>query len=334
MPDDCLEVFRLHPARIAQVYLVVETDPRDDSIAVQKAEDVLRVRTARVSDVETKVLISNKTRKLRDRCGLIVVGAFVHDLRTSSFRETDEAQISVFDCGREFGLLVDDERADVLECLGATKSGWRMRDTQDNELLSDIPVPSNASDRVPRPGPCDRLGRAARAVPGARLRRARRDLSFGPRRPARTRGDGLAFASGVYLYTACCVVANEFYASGMAVVAGQVGHAVDRGWVALRLAHFVAASALSLLVGVERPGPGGKAGRRGRVALRAVGCAALAALMLRGIAEHYRYYGPLPRLQQVTICLCALCLVGEALERVGSRLDGEASRAAPEGEAG
>ena len=269
MPDDCLEVFRLHPARIAQVYLVVETDPRDDSIAVQKAEDVLRVRTARVSDVEAKVLISNKTRKLRDRCGLIVVGAFVHDLRTSSFRETDEAQISVFDCGREFGLLVDDERADVLECLGATKSGWRMRDTQDNELLSDIPVPSNASDRVPRPGPCDRLGRAARAVPGARLRRARRDLSFGPRRPARTRGDGLAFASGVYLYTACCVVANEFYAPGMAVVAGQKGHAVDRAWVALRLAHFVAASALSLLV----------------------------ALMLRGIAERYRYYGLLPRLQ-------------------------------------
>ena len=355
---------------------MVETDPRDDSIAVQKAEDVLRVRTARVSDVETKVLISNKTRKLRDRCGLIVVGAFVHDLRASSFRETDEAQISVFDCGREFGLLVDDERADVLECLGATKSGWRMRDTQDNELLSDIPVPSNASDRVPRPGPCDRLGRAARvrpdaprppkpgphrqvgrrrlppesrtgtaprgrggrpadrrarAVPGARLRRARRDLSFGPRRPARTRGDGLAFASGVYLYTACCVVANEFYASGMAVVAGQVGHAVDRGWVALRLAHFVAASALSLLVGVERPGPGGEAGR---VALRAAGCAALAALMLRGIAEHYRYYDPLPRLQQVTICLCVLCLVGEALERVGAKLDGEASRAAPEGDAG
>ena len=126
------------------------------------------------------------------------------------------------------------------------------------------------------------------------------------------------------------MVANEFYAPGMAVVAGQVGHAVDRGWVALRLAHFVAASALSLLVGVERPGPGGEAGRRGRVALRAVGCAALVALMLRGIAEHYRYYGFLPRLQQVTICLCVLCLVGAALERVGSRLDGP-SGAAPEG---
>ena len=129
------------------------------------------------------------------------------------------------------------------------------------------------------------------------------------------------------------MVANEFYAPGMAVVAGQMGHAVDRAWVALRLAHFVAASALSLLVGVERPGSGWEAGR-GRVALRAVGCAALATLMLRGIAEHYRYYDPLPRLQQVTICLCALCLVGEALERVGAKLDGEASRAAPEGEAG
>ena len=373
---------------------MVETDPRDDSIAVQKAEDVLRVRTARVSDVEAKVLISNKTRKLRDRCGLIVVGAFVHDLRTSSFRETDEAQISVFDCGREFGLLVDDERADVLECLGATKSGWRMRDTQDNELLSDIPVPSNASDRVPRPGPCDRLGRAARArpdaprppkpgphrqagrrrlppesrtgtaprgrggrparahgagpgppgahggrpadrraraVPGARLRRARRDLSFGPQRPARTRGDGLAFASGVYLYTACCVVANEFYASGMAKMAEQEGHAVDRAWVALRLAHFVAASVLSLLVGLERPGPGGEAGR-GRMALRAAGCAALVALMLRGIAEHYSYYSFLPRLQTAAIYLCALCPVGAALERAGSGL--EASRAAQEGDVG
>ena len=158
-----------------------------------------------------------------------------------------------------------------------------------------------------------------------------------PSRYGRAAGDvatlGLAFVSGAYLYTACCVVANEFYAPGMAKLAGQMGHAVDRGWVALRLAHFVAASALSLLVGVERPGSGGEAGWRGRVALRAAGCAALAALMLRGIAEHYRYYDPLPRLQQVTICLCALCLVGEALERAGSRLDGPAG-AAPEGEDG
>ena len=129
------------------------------------------------------------------------------------------------------------------------------------------------------------------------------------------------------------MVANEFYAPGMAEVTGQVGHAVDRGWVALRLAHFVAASALSLLVALERPGSGWEAGR-GRVALRAVGCAALVALMLRGIAEHYRYYGFLPRLQQVTICLCVLCLVGAVLERAGSRLDGEAFRAAPEGDAG
>ena len=158
-----------------------------------------------------------------------------------------------------------------------------------------------------------------------------------PARYGRAAGDvatlGLAFLSGVYLYTACCVVANEFYAPGMAVVAGQVGHAVDRGWVALRLAHFVAASALSLLVGVERPGSGGEAGRRGRVALRAAGCAALATLMLRGIAEHYSYYSFLPRLQTVTIYLCALCLVGAALERVGSRLDGPAG-AAPEWEDG
>ena len=158
-----------------------------------------------------------------------------------------------------------------------------------------------------------------------------------PARYGRAAGDvatlGLAFLSGVYLYTACCVVANEFYAPGMAVVAGQMGHAVDRGWVALRLAHFVAASAVSMLVALERPGPGGEAGR-GRVVLRAAGYAALVALMLRGIAEHYRYYGFLPRLQQVTICLCVLCLVGAVLERVGSRLDGEAFRAAPEGDAG
>ncbi len=54
--------------------------------------------------------------------------------------------------------------------------------------------------------------------------------------------------------------------------------------------------------------------------------------MLRGMAEHYSYYGFLPRLQQVTICLCALCLVGAALERAGSGL--EASRAAQEGDVG
>ena len=156
-----------------------------------------------------------------------------------------------------------------------------------------------------------------------------------PARYGRAAGDvatlGLTFASGVYLYTACCVVANEFYAPGMAVVAGQVGHAVDRGWVALRLVHFVAASALSLLVALERPAPGGAG--RGRVALRAAGCAALVALMLRGIAEHYSYYSFLPRLQTATIYLCALCLVGAALERVGSRLDGPAG-AAPEWEDG
>ena len=106
---------------------------------------------------------------------------------------------------------------------------------------------------------------------------------------------------------------------------------MDRAWVALRLAHFVAASVLSLLVCLERPGPGGEAGR-GRMALRAAGCAALVALMLRGIAEHYSYYSFLPRLQTVTIYLCALCLVGAALERAGSGL--EASRAAQEGDVG
>ena len=181
------------------------------------------------------------------------------------------------------------------------------------------------------------LGVAALVAGAALLAGQRPRGGSVPARYGRAAGDvatlGLAFLSGAYLYTACCVGASEFYASEMAVVAGQVGHAVDRGWVALRLAHFAAASALSLLVALERPGPGGEAGR-GRVALRAAGCAALAALMLRGIAEHYRYYDPLPRLQQVTICLCVLCLVGEALERVGAKLDGEASRAAPEGDAG
>ena len=156
-----------------------------------------------------------------------------------------------------------------------------------------------------------------------------------PSRYGRAAGDvatlGLAFVSGIYLYTVCAAVCYEFYASGMTKLAVQVGHVVDRTWVVLRLAHFLAASALALLVGLERPGPGGEAGWRGRVVLRAAGCAALVALMLRGIAEHYRYYGFLPRLQQVTICLCVLCLVGAALERVGARLDGEASGAAPEG---
>ena len=151
-----------------------------------------------------------------------------------------------------------------------------------------------------------------------------------PSRYGRAAGDvatlGLAFVSGIYLYTVCVAVCYEFYASGMAKMAVQVGHVVDRAWVVLRLAHFLAASALALLVGLERPGPGGEAGWRGRMALRAAECAALVALMLRGIAEHYRYYGFLPRVQQVTICLCALCLVGAALERVGARLDGDVGR--------
>ena len=180
------------------------------------------------------------------------------------------------------------------------------------------------------------LGEVALLAGAALLAERRPRGGSAPARYGRAAGDvatlGLAFLSGVYLYTACCVVTNEFYASGMAKMAEQEGHAVDRAWVALRLAHFVAASALSLLVGLERPGPGGEAGR-GRMALRAAGCAALVALMLRGIAEHYSYYSFLPRLQTVTIYLCALCLVGAALERVGSRLDGPAG-AAPEWEDG
>ena len=151
-----------------------------------------------------------------------------------------------------------------------------------------------------------------------------------PSRYGRAAGDvatlGLAFVSGIYLYTVCTAVCYEFYASGMTKLAVQVGHVVDRTWVVLRLAHFLAASALALLVGLERPGPGGEAGWRGRMTLRAAECAALVALMLRGIAEHYRYYGFLPRVQQVTICLCVLCLVGAALERVGARLDGDVGR--------
>ena len=178
---------------------------------------------------------------------------------------------------------------------------------------------------------------AAALLAGAVLLAGRRPRGgSAPVRYGRAAGDvaslGLAFLSGVYLYTACCVVTNEFYASGMAKMAEQEGHAVDRAWVALRLAHFVAASVLSLLVGLERPGPGGEAGR-GRMALRAAACAALVALMLRGIAEHYSYYSFLPRLQTVTIYLCALCLVGAALERAGSGLDGPAG-AAPEWEDG
>ena len=67
---------------------------------------------------------------------------------------------------------------------------------------------------------------------GAALNEAGR-LAFGSGGDVATLG--LAFMSGAYLYTACCVVANEFYAPMMAELAGQVGHVVDRGWVALRL---------------------------------------------------------------------------------------------------
>ena len=170
----------------------------------------------------------------------------------------------------------------------------------------------------------------APALPGARLRRARRDLSFEPRRSARTRGDGLAFASGVYLDTACCVVANEFYASGMAKLAGQVGHPVNRAWVVRFLAYFVVTSTVLLLAAVERRGGHGEV-RHGRVALLAAACAALIALSCLGIVGRYPYY-TIPRTAQMLVCLCALHPAGDALERAGSRL--EASGAAPEGEAG
>ena len=85
------------------------------------------------------------------------------------------------------------------------------------------------------------LGVAATIAGAALLARRRPRGGSAPVRYGRAAGDvatlGLAFVSGVYLYTACCVVTNEFYAPGMAAVAEQEGHAVDRAWVALRLAH-------------------------------------------------------------------------------------------------
>ena len=42
----------------------------------------------------------------------------MHDLRACSLREADEAQTAAFNRGREFGLLANDEQADVLERFG------------------------------------------------------------------------------------------------------------------------------------------------------------------------------------------------------------------------
>ena len=68
---------------------------------------------------------------------------------------------------------------------------------------------------------------------------------------------GSRLSQGIF---SSCVVANEFYTSGMVDVAGQVEHAVGRGWVALRLARFVAASASPCSsTSSARP----RAGRRG-----------------------------------------------------------------------
>ncbi len=137
----------------------------------------------------------------------------------------------------------------------------------------------------------------------------------------------LAFLSGNYLFSACCVVANEFYAPGMARMAGQVGHPVDRAWVVRLRAYFAVTSAVLLLAAVERRGGHGEV-RHGRVPLLAAACAALIALSCLGIVGRYPYY-TIPRTAQMLVCLCALHLAGEALERAGSGL--EASRAAPEG---
>ena len=180
------------------------------------------------------------------------------------------------------------------------------------------------------------LGVAALIAGAALLARRRPRSGRASGRYGRAAGDvtslALAFLSGNYLFSACCVVANEFYASGMARMAGQVGHPVDRAWVVRFLAYFVVTSTVLLLAAVERRGGHGEV-RHGRVPLLAAACAALIALSCLGIVGRYPYY-TIPRTAQMLVCLCALCLVGEALERVGSRLDGEASRAAPEGEAG
>ena len=126
------------------------------------------------------------------------------------------------------------------------------------------------------------------------------------------------------------MVGYEFYTSGMAKMAEQEGHAVDRAWVVRFLAHFVVTSTVLLLATVERRGGHGEV-RHGRVALLAAACAAPIALSCLGIVGRYPYY-TIPRTAQMLVCLCALHSAGDALERAGSRL--EASRAAPQGDVG
>lgn len=115
MSDACLEVFRLRPTGVSEIDLVMETDGRDSSAAVEHVENFLRVQLTCVSDVEAEPLRSDEVRELRDRGGLVVVGSFVHDLGARSFREADKAQIASLDGRREFGFLADDERTSVFE---------------------------------------------------------------------------------------------------------------------------------------------------------------------------------------------------------------------------
>ena len=75
----------------------------------------------------------------------------------------------------------------------------------------------------------------------------------------------------------------------------------------------------------------GSPGSGRTTAALAAACAALIALSCLGIVGRYPYY-TIPRTAQMLVCLCALHLAGDALERVGSRL--EVSRAAPKGDAG
>ena len=118
MSDDCLEVFRLRPTGISEVDLVMETDRRDGPVAVEHTEDFLWGRHACGSDIEAESLRSDEVRELRDRGGLVVVGAFVHDLGARPLGEADEVQVASFDGRREFGFLADDERTGVFEYFG------------------------------------------------------------------------------------------------------------------------------------------------------------------------------------------------------------------------
>ena len=104
MADHRLEVLRLGAARIAQVDLVVQAHRGNAAVRVERVHQ--RLGACRVGDAAFEAGRADELLERGDRCGLVVVGPLVHDLRAGAFGEAHEPGAADVELGLLGGNLL------------------------------------------------------------------------------------------------------------------------------------------------------------------------------------------------------------------------------------